>query len=231
MYRLCKTSIEWSSPFTYCIGLITSDGNLSKDGRHIIFTSKDEKLVETFRDCLGLKNKISHKGRGGSKEKKYSFLQFSDKNFYEFLLRLGLTPAKSKTVGPLKIKNMYFADFLRGVFDGDGNLNIFRHPESQYLQLRVRFFSASSNFINWLQNKNMQLLHIKGFQRKMEGEIELAYATADSIKLLNFMYYKGCKHFLERKHKKAMLFLKDEIENSAFEGRGGETGKHTSFRS
>jgi hypothetical protein len=231
MNRLHKVFIKWSPAFAYCIGLIASDGNLSKDGRHIVFTSKDEELVETFRDCLGLKNKVSYKGRGGSKDRKYSFLQFGDKNFYEFLLKIGLTPAKSKTIGPLKINEMYFADFLRGVLDGDGNINIFRHPESRRPQLRVRFFSASSNFINWIQGQNMRLLHIKGFQRETNGEIDLAYATADSVKLLNFMYYVGCKHFLKRKHEKAMQFFKDEIESSILRSRGGEIGKRVGPRS
>ncbi len=207
MHRLCKTSVKWSPALSYCIGLIASDGNLSKDGRHIIFTSKDESLVNIFKRCLGLKNKIAYKGRGISKDKKYSFLQFSDKNFYEFLEGLGLTPAKSKTIGPLKIKDKYFSDFLRGVFDGDGNINTFKHPESKNPQLRVRFFSASNNFINWIQNKNMKLLGIKGFTRMAKGEIVLAYAMADSIKLLNFMYYKECRFFLKRKHDKAVNFL------------------------
>lgn len=208
MRRLYKVSTKWSSSLAYCIGLIASDGNLSKDGRHVIFTSKDKNLTEIFKNCLGLENKISYKGRGNSREKKYSFLQFGDKNFYDFLLDLGLTPAKSKTIGPLKINTLYFADFIRGVFDGDGNINIFRHPESKYSQLRIRFFSASSNFINWIQDNNKRFLSINGFQRKMEREIELAYATADSVKLLKFMYYKGCQYFLERKYEKAIKFLK-----------------------
>lgn len=42
MKPLSKIKIKWSPKFAYCIGLITSDGNLSKDGRHISFTSKDK---------------------------------------------------------------------------------------------------------------------------------------------------------------------------------------------
>jgi len=207
MKRLGKVKIEWSSSFAYAIGLIASDGNLSSDGRHIILTSKDREMVDNFKMCLGLKNKIGCRARSGFSERKYFVVQFGDKNFYEFLLGVGLTPAKSKTISSLEIDDRYFADFLRGVLDGDGNINIFKHPESKHPQLRVRFFSASNDFLNWIQKKNKEFLNIRGFQREMNREIELAYAKADSVKLLNFLYHKECVYFLKRKHKKALPFL------------------------
>src|SRR3989344_2322990 len=143
MRRLSKVKIGWSPDFAYAIGLITTDGNLSKDGRHLNMTSKDKDMILTFKKCLGLKNKIGRKTREKSKIKKYFQVQFGDKNFYEFLLSLGLMPAKSKTIGALNIPNEYFSDFLRGCIDGDGNIDVHRHPESQYLQLRIRLNSAS----------------------------------------------------------------------------------------
>ena len=122
MNRLSKVKIIWSPKLAYVIGLITTDGCLSIDCCHIEFTSKDLGLVEIFRNYLGLNNKICKKARGGEKEKKYFRIQFGDKNFYEFLLSIGLTPHKSKTIGPLNIPENYFLDFLRGCIDGDGNI-------------------------------------------------------------------------------------------------------------
>ena len=86
MRRLSKVKLEWTSNFAYTIGLIATDGNLSKDGRHMNFTSKDLVLVELFKRCLGLNNKIGKKTRSYEQEKKYFQIQFGDKNFYEFLL-------------------------------------------------------------------------------------------------------------------------------------------------
>jgi hypothetical protein len=40
--------IKWNSEISYGIGLIATDGSLSKDGRHITFTSKDQQLAELF---------------------------------------------------------------------------------------------------------------------------------------------------------------------------------------
>ena len=58
-----KVKIKWSPEFAYAIGLLTTDGNLSPDGRHLNFTSKDKELTELLRDCLGIKNTIGKKGR------------------------------------------------------------------------------------------------------------------------------------------------------------------------
>jgi len=104
-----------------------------------------------FRDCLGLSNSIGRGARGGEKEKKYFRLQFGSRIFYDFLLSVGLTPAKSKTLRALRIPDAYFADFLRGCVDGDGNVHVYRHPESRRLQLCLRLSSGSLDFLQWLR--------------------------------------------------------------------------------
>jgi hypothetical protein len=209
MKRLSKVKIKWSPCFAYGIGLLATDGNLSKDSRHMNMTSKDREMISLFKKCLGIRNKIGHKSRGRSKEKKYFQVQFGDKNFYDFLISIGLTPAKSKTIHSLKIPNRYFADFFRGCIDGDGNIHIARHPESQYPQLQVRLFSASSQFLNWVRDKIFRLVRPKGgwIEKKKNIEI-LVYAKSDSIKLLNFMYYSKRIPYLKRKYIIAKPFLR-----------------------
>ncbi len=54
----------------YTVGLIATDGNLSKDGRHITITSKDEEILEGLKSILFLKLKLTKKATGGSKDKK-----------------------------------------------------------------------------------------------------------------------------------------------------------------
>ena len=56
-----KVKIEWNKKFAYAIGLIATDGSLSNDMRHIDFTSKDLELVDLFKRCLKLQNKIGRK--------------------------------------------------------------------------------------------------------------------------------------------------------------------------
>ncbi|MBI3342205.1 hypothetical protein HY024_03720 [Candidatus Curtissbacteria bacterium] len=195
-----KKRKNWSASFAYAIGLITADGCLSKDGRHIDFTSKDLIQVETFAKILKLNNKIGTKYRGPDKEKFYNRIQFGNIIFYRFLVEIGLSPNKSKTIGEMKIPDKYFQDFLRGVFDGDGNAIEAKHPESQHPQLRVRFFSASDNFIRWLHNQIKNRLEVNGFVQFHERAYTLTFAKADSVKIAKFMYYKNGLPYLPRKY-------------------------------
>lgn len=146
------------------------------------------------------------KARGGESEKKYYVLQFGDVNFYKFLLEIGLTPRKSKTIGRLNIPDEFFYDFLRGCFDGDGTIGTFCHPESKYLQLRVTFCSASMDFLKWLKEA-ISRNGLRGYFRKGTRVYTLTFAKYDSIKLLNLMYYDGCELYLTRKRIKAKYFM------------------------
>ncbi len=207
MKRLNKVKIEWSPKLAYVIGLIATDGCLSIDGCHMDFTSKDLELVEIFKDYLGLDNRITKKTRSTEKEKKYFRIQFGDKNFYEFLLDIGLTPHKSKTIGKLKIPKRYFVDFLRGCIDGDGNIGAFKHPESKNPQLRIRIFSASKIFLEWIKRTN-ESFWVKGYLRSGSRVYILQYAMTDSINLLNRIYYENFPPSLGRKFLFAKTYLR-----------------------
>jgi hypothetical protein len=51
--------VEWSADLAYVVGLITTDGCLRRDGRHLTITSKDVDLLETARRCLGITARIA----------------------------------------------------------------------------------------------------------------------------------------------------------------------------
>ncbi len=209
MRRLSKVNIEWSTDFAYAVGLLTADGNLSPDGRHLNLTSKDREMVTNFKNCLKLENKIGRKSRGGNmEEKRYYVLQFGDKNFYDFLLDVGLMPNKSNRLLQLKIPDDYFGDFLRGYFDGDGSVSAHKHPESRHLQLRVRFASGSVSFLGWLKKKIESNSVVQGgWIMRSRGAYQLSYGKEDSIKLLKFMYNGNGSCSLTRKRSRAQLLL------------------------
>ncbi len=207
MRPLNRVKIVWSQKLAYAIGLMATDGNLSIDGRHMNFTSKDLELVEILKDCFGINNKISKKARGGEEEKKYFQVQFGDVVFYNFLLDIGLTPHKSKTIGELKIPEKYFLDFFRGCIDGDGNIGSFIHPESINPQLRIRLCSASKRFLNWIRQKN-KIYGVNGYIKNGKGVYLLEYAMADSINLLSKIYYKNFPPSLNRKYLLAKQYLR-----------------------
>lgn len=206
MKPLAKTNCAWSAEFAYVIGLIAADGNLSPDGRHITFTSKDLELAVLFKQYLKHEGKIGKKSRGGDGEKKYFVVQLGDVVFYKFLLSIGLTPKKSKTINKLKIPQKYFYDFLRGCIDGDGSIGSFIHPESRLPQFKVRIVSASKLFLEWVRSMTIKD-GIKGFFTIANGVYVLVFAKGDSTKLLNLVYYVGFPSSLERKYLQAVKLL------------------------
>ncbi len=200
MKRKCRVNCSWSGDFAYVIGLFASDGNLSPDLRHLTLTSKDIDMVLTAREILGITNKIGTKARGGSMEKKYFVLQFGDKNFYEFLLSIGLTPAKSKTLGPLAIPKEYFMDFFRGCIDGDGSIGSYSHPESKHPQIRLRLCSVSTPFLVWALEMLQGCTAITGGAILPGKRVySLSFGKADSLILLRSMYHTDSLPALERK--------------------------------
>ncbi|MBI1971410.1 MAG: hypothetical protein HYS52_01005 [Candidatus Wildermuthbacteria bacterium] len=207
-----KVRIKWSSNFAYAIGLITSDGNLSSDGRHITFISKDLELVKKFKTALKINNAVTRVGRGGEAVKKYYGVNFGDKIFYKFLNTIGLTKKKSKTIGAIDIPERFFRDFLRGLFDGDGTFYTFwdtRWPSS--FCFKLSFASASKNFIEWLKTELSRLYGVTGCFHKGAGVINLEYTKGDTKKLFNTMYYKTKLLFLNRKYRKIKTaFRQDE---------------------
>src|SRR3989339_272256 len=207
MKPLSKINYTWTSKLAYAIGLIATDGNLSSDERHINFTSKDLELAEIFRECIGFKGKIGIKSGRVNGVKKYFVVQPGDVVFYKFLESIGLTKKKSKTLGKLKIPRKLFYDFLRGCLDGDGSFNAFFHPQSKIPQFRVRLYSASKIFVDWIKRETLK----DGINSYLTNSREvhiLGYGKKDSTKLLNLVYYGGCPKSLSRKYEYAKKYIK-----------------------
>ncbi|MHB8155736.1 MAG: LAGLIDADG family homing endonuclease [Candidatus Omnitrophota bacterium] len=144
----------------YLVGLITSDGCLSKDGRHIDITSSDYGFLSKIKNKFSLTNRIGTKNK--EKINRAYYIQISNKSFYEFLLSIGLIPNKSLTLDRLDISKEFFNDFLRGLIDGDGSLRSWRHATNLHMQWSLSVFSASEAFIKWLQTVIEVYLGCKG---------------------------------------------------------------------
>lgn len=172
------------------------------------FTSKDLDQILTFKQCLGLKNMIGRKSRGGSTIKKYFQVQFGDVLFYQWLLSIGLKPAKSKTLTELKIPDKYFFDFLRGCFDGDGSIYAYWDPRwhSSYMFYSA-FVSASPPFLTWLQKTISRLARIKGTIVPSRRVEQLRFAKKETRTLFKKMFYQNRLPHLKRKLIKAQKFF------------------------
>lgn len=216
----------------YIIGLIATDGNLSRDGRHINITSKDREHLFLVRDALGLQSVIGKKASGTQKEKRYSVLQFSDVHFYRYLESIGLHSRKSLTLGKINVDPRYFNDFLRGVIDGDGCIRGWIHKGNNHPQWSLDVTSAAPIFIQWLKEEIENSMHIKGklytyTKKGKKNKINILKFGKLAAKIIfEKTYYEGALA-LDRKMLKGKLCLQDQnrmVNYGGVLGPGAVTG-------
>jgi len=198
-----KDVIKWSSNIAYAIGLLATDGCLSKDGRHIDLSSVDKEQLENFLICINNRYKVSTK-KSGNGNTCYR-IQFSNVIFYKFLLHIGLTPKKSKTIGSVTIPNEYFFDFLRGHYDGDGSFYSYKDTRwKSSMMFYLCFVSASKDHIDWIQSEIHTKLGLIGslVKPRKSSVFQLRYAKHESLVLLRKLYYNSDVISLTRKREK-----------------------------
>src|SRR5437899_2928604 len=100
-----------------------------------------------------------------------SFTKFSGTTTIcnDWFLRVGLTPAKSRTIGPLAVPDELFADFFRGCIDGDGSVLVYtdryhaaKCPHYVYERLYVSLVSASRRFPAWIRESIRRATGLSG---------------------------------------------------------------------
>ncbi len=203
---------RWNANLAYAVGLIATDGCLSKDNLLIDLTSKDREQLENFSKCLDVNFTIGNKwNKNGNKHLR---IQFKNRIFYDFLLSVGLTPRKSLTMGRLAIPDKYFYDFLRGSFDGDGCFYSYWDPRWKSSHMfYIEFVSASEKHIDWLRTEIHERLGIKGHVTKgINICFHLKYAKKEAIEIIKKMYYNPKVVSLSRKRLKIKKALKIEKE-------------------
>lgn len=228
--KLPDKDFEWTPSLAWIVGLLVTDGCLSNNGKTIILRSSDIQLLRTAKRELNLSNKISTTYNNGWATRPAYRIQFGGVQFYRWLTRIGLFPAKTYTIGAIAIPDEYFRDFLRGHLDGDGSVsgytdryNTYKNPKYIYTRIWLRFISASGAHIKWLRSRIVELTEIKGHlweSKKIQpGRTttmwDLKFGKRESMALLNWMYYDTNLPCLQRKRKKAeRLLYKEQLYQS-----------------
>lgn len=201
---------KWTPEMAYVLGFFTADGNMLKNKRGAHFVTieiTDRDILEKIRNAIGSNHKIGIR-KGNFPEKDAYRLQIGSKEIFNDLLKLGITPNKSKTIDLPLVPNKYFSDFVRGYFDGDGcvSCGIYNRKDrkSKNYLLGSRFSTGSKIFAENLLKRIREVMNITGgFVYKKKGGFDLVLSTHDTKKLFEFMY-KNSKNnlFLERKYNK-----------------------------
>lgn len=194
----------WSPESAYVLGFFAADGNMikTKRGTHFIsFHAADEELLKEIQRCMKSKHKLSL--RHGITGNLFRF-QIGSKEMFFDLLKLGFTPYKTRRMKVPQMPRKYQQHFIRGYFDGDGNvwsgyINKKRKNSSQVLQ--VAFTSCNKDFLKDLWDM-LKTCGIEGgciYSPKNKNFSRLMFSTRDSLKVGEVMYNEASKLFLARK--------------------------------
>jgi intein/homing endonuclease len=190
----------------YVLGFFAADGyiNLNKRGANFwCIQITDKQLLESIKRVIQAEHKIS-KRQSKDGQKPIYRLQIGSRKMCEDLRKIGFGERKTKSLCTPNVSDKVLPDFVRGYFDGDGNVwhgLIHKDRSRPTLAIRVVFTSASLEFLDNLK-KRLKLLDINGSIIKGKGNYyRLQYSTLSSLKLYDFMY-NGCikdSLFLKRK--------------------------------
>jgi hypothetical protein len=196
---------EWSSDMAYILGLIASDGTITKGKKNFgilkIGLKDDEYNVELLEE---IRRKLSYTGNlEYGKSGKFSNVNLIIRSvkFCQTLIDLGIENRKSLIIEFPNVPKEYEMDFVRGYFDGDGSIGI-TYPTNKFgvktitPQLRLRIVSGSEKILK----KIVEVIHcqsdkeipIKKVSKRKQNLYEIEYSTFHSIKIYEMMYKEDC---------------------------------------
>lgn len=193
---------NWSNEMAYVLGLIITDGSIHKPQRgtyQVSLSMNDRSLIDKVRKLM----KSTHKIVPSKHQKGLYLFHFAREKISKDLLRLGVTPNKSRTVRFPDMPDNYLRHFIRGVFDGDGC--VFLDPKGKREKTRTSFTSGSKDFIVKLEEKlqslGMPKRNIFIHKAGKNDSYLFRYGHKDSVKLFTILYKDVEKNmYLERKY-------------------------------
>lgn len=197
----------------YLLGFLFADGsvvNTKRGGWYLDVQISDREVLEFLKKELCADQVISErKAISGHLFR----LQIGSKDICASLAALGFLKNKSFRMRIPKVPAKYRNSFIRGYFDGDGNVwSGVTHKERKKTStgLLVAFTSVSKEFLTDL----LYLLHLQGvsggslFKANRKEAYRLNLGKRDALKLYKLMYNDGAQFCLGRKRSVFIEYLR-----------------------
>lgn len=189
----------------YVLGYIEADGAITKGKRgnqYLDLYSIDHQLLFDIRATLKSNHKISTRNSNPNWNTAYR-LQIGSASLINDLKRLGLCSAKSHRLVMPKVPLKYIGDFVRGYFDGDGNVAyttvVRKNRKTPSKHLHCAFTSCSKNFLQCLRDVLQKSGMRGGSLYFAQKAYRLLFGLQDSIRLQKLMYQNKQSICLVRK--------------------------------
>ncbi len=163
-------------------------------------------------------------------------LRIGNAKLYDSLIKLKLHPKKSLTLTLPNVPDIYAMDFVRGYFDGDGCVYLYKIQKDNRViprKLSVIFTSGSEQFLKEL----CELIHQHATARivkvlKSRTAYQIRYSTNDALKIFKELYKVSLKgDYLERKYVIFQEFLRLRWPSGEVGQRGGLQNRYAPVRS
>ena len=189
----------WSPEMAYVLGYFAADGTMIRNNRgaHFIeFHSTDKRLVIDVKTVLRSEHHIGVRVPSEKYQNhKIAYrLQIGSKEMFADLRKLGFTQNKSNVIEFPTVPERYFGDFVRGYFDGDGNVYFKKHHVKDRKKTKwiftSRFTCGSLIFLeSLLKSLRARGIHGGFITSKSGGSgYDLVLSHHDSVALFHLMY-------------------------------------------
>ncbi|MBP7805071.1 MAG: hypothetical protein KA052_02535 [Candidatus Pacebacteria bacterium] len=194
----------WNSDMAYILGFLYADGNVTKNtrgGEYLSFYSADRGILADMRKKMKSKHKLSKRSTLTGCVYR---IQIGSKEIVSDLSKIGLRETKVYRMQFPSVPKEYIPDFIRGFFDGDGNVWVGRTHVNRIrttIGIQAAFTSASREFLSELHIELRRLGIQGGSLFKIKGKQcgRLCLSIKDSLKLYEIMYNASTSLFLNRK--------------------------------
>jgi intein-encoded DNA endonuclease-like protein len=203
----------WSREMAYILGFMYADGNIVKTKRgncYVAVYTADKNLLILMAKYMKSEHKI---GERRSATGCVFRIQVGSREWFEDLDKLGLCPNKTKRIQLPSIPPAYFGDFVRGYFDGDGNVwvgLVHKNRQTALETIQLTFTSGSKEYLHALQLELKRQGIVGGslFSSKNKQYARLTFSVKDALKIYRIMYNAPHKLYLKRKKTVFEQFIK-----------------------
>jgi hypothetical protein len=182
------------------LGFIVADGCIQKSGYKLTIGVKDKDVLPKFKKAIDSGSPISSINKYDKRTGKIydiEFLQVNSKEFCQYIRNHGVDENKSKSFKFPIIEEKYYSHFVRGMFDGDGNITIINN------RYRINLLSTSECLI-FIENylKTIEITTQEIYYTKYANLCSVSIQK-DAFKFLEWIYKDSIEsNRLNRKYEK-----------------------------
>jgi len=189
----------------YVLGFFAADGYITvnnRGGQFWCIEIADKKLLYNIKRAINSEHKISVRLSKKQNESTKYRIQIGSIEMCNDLRELGFNERKTTSLAIPSVPPEHFSDFVRGYFDGDGNIwmgeiHKNRKKKSRHTVLKLCFTSCSFGFLKELQSR-LSVVGLLGgciYEPKTRTFFRLQYSTLNALKLYDLMYNSNTKAF------------------------------------